>query len=188
MARHLPLHRRPHPALPCRTGAAQIQFHRARCRRSGPAAEAAAAGREHRRQALAGADAGRADRRLEEPRADALAGAGGRSRRVRQRQGRKALCKLSGAAEDSQRRRFRRSAAGEHPHLPRAPRRAAAIPEPLQVHPGGRISGHQRRAISVAAAVVADAVAAKRAAVVRHSGARRHAVIPGRIEDANPEV
>ena len=33
--------------------------------------EAAAAGREHRRQALAGAHAGRADRRLEEPRADA---------------------------------------------------------------------------------------------------------------------
>ena len=32
--------------------------------------------RQHRRQALAGADAGRPDRRLEEPRADAVAGAG----------------------------------------------------------------------------------------------------------------
>ena len=116
------------------------------------------AGRQHRRQALAGADAGRTDRRLEEPRADAVAGAAGRSRGVRQRQGRQALCGLSGAAEDPQRRRFRRSAAGKHPAVPRASRRAPAIPEPLQVHPGRRISGHQRRAVSVAAAVVAGAV------------------------------
>ena len=173
VARHLPLDRRPHPAHPRRTGAAQIQFHRARRRRPGPAAEAAAAGREHRRQALAGAHAGRPDRRLEEPRADAVAGAGGRSRGVRQRQGRQALRQLSGAAEDPQRRRFRRSAAGEHPAVPRAPRRAAAVPEPLQVHPGRRISGHQRRAVSVAAAAVAGAVAAGRAAVGDHSGAHR---------------
>ena len=170
VARHLPLDRRPHPAFPCRTGAAQIQFHRARCRRSGPAAQAAAAGREHRRQALAGAHAGRTDRRLEEPRADAFAGAGGRSRDVRQRQGRKTLRQLSGAAEDPQRRRFRRSPAGEHPAVPRAPRRAAAVPEPVQVHSGRRISGHQRRAVSVAAAAVAGAVAAGRAAVGDHSG------------------
>ena len=88
----------------------------------------------------------------------AVAGAAGRSRRVRQWQGRQALCELPGAAEDLERRRFRRSAAGEHPHLPRAPRRAPAIPAALQVHPGGRISGHQRRAVSLAAAVVAGAV------------------------------
>ena len=91
-------------ALSRRTGAAQIQFHRARCRRSGAALEAIAAGREHRRQALAGAHARRADRRLEESRADAFAGAGGRSRDVRQRQGRETLRQLSGAAEDPQRR------------------------------------------------------------------------------------
>ena len=66
------------------------------------------ASREHRRQALAGADAGRPDRRLEESRPDAGAGAVGRSRRFRQRQGRQALRQLSGAAEDPQRRRFRR--------------------------------------------------------------------------------
>ena len=76
VARHLPLDRRTHPAHPCRDGAAQIQFHRARCRRPGPPVEAAAAGREYRRQALAGAHARRPDRRLEEPRADAFAGAG----------------------------------------------------------------------------------------------------------------
>ena len=91
VARHLSFHRRPHPAHPCRTGAAEIQLHRARRRRPGPAVEAAPAGGKHRRQALAGADAGRADRRLEEPRADAVAGAAGRSRGVRQRQGRQAL-------------------------------------------------------------------------------------------------
>ena len=42
VARHLPLDRRPHPAHPCRTGAVEIQFHRARCRRPDPAAEAVA--------------------------------------------------------------------------------------------------------------------------------------------------
>ena len=50
--------------------------------------------------------------------------------------------------------------AGKHPAVPRASRRAAAIPAPLQVHPGRRISGHQRGAVSVAAAVVAGAVEA----------------------------
>ena len=158
VARHLPLDRRPHPALPRRTGAAEIQFHRARCRRSGPPAQTTASGGEYRRQALAGADAGRTDRRLEEPRADALAGAIRRSRRVRQRQGRQTLRQLPGAAEGPQRRRFRRSPAGKHPPVSRAPGRAAAIPGPVQVHPGRRISGHQRRAVSVAAAVVAGAV------------------------------
>ena len=33
VARHLPLHRRAHPAHPCRDGAVEIQFHRARYRR-----------------------------------------------------------------------------------------------------------------------------------------------------------
>jgi DNA helicase II / ATP-dependent DNA helicase PcrA len=49
----------------------QIQFHHPRHRRPAPAAQAAARGREHRREALAGARAGRPDRRLEEPRPDA---------------------------------------------------------------------------------------------------------------------
>ena len=74
-------------------------------------------------------------------------------------QGRQALCELPGAAENPQRRGFRRSAAGEHPPVPRKPGRAAAVSEPVQVHPGRRISGHQRRAISVAAIAVAGAVA-----------------------------
>ncbi len=188
VARHLPLDRRPDPAHPCRTGAAEIQFHRARCRRPDPAAEAAAGGRQYRRQALAGADAGRPDRRLEESRPDAVAGAAGRSRGVRQRPRRQALRALSGTPEDPQRRRFRRSAAGKHPAVPRASRCAPAIPAPLQVHSGRRISGHQRRAVSVAAAAVAGADAG-RARRCRPSF-REHAnspVIPGRAEGTNPE-
>ncbi len=157
MARHLSLHRRTHPAHPRRTGAVEIQFHRIGCGRPDPPAQAVAAGREYRRQALAGADAGRPDRRLEESRADALAGAARRGRGVRQRQGRQALRGLSGAAENSQRGGFRRSAAGEYPAVPRASGRAPAVSEPLQVHSGGRISGHQRRAISLAAAAGAGA-------------------------------
>src|SRR5947207_2281486 len=82
----------------------------------------------------AGADARLINRRLEESRADAVAGAAGRSRGVWQRQGRQALCALSGAAEDSQRRRFRRSAVAKHPAVSRTSRRAPAIPEPLQIH------------------------------------------------------
>ena len=62
------------------------------------------------------------DRRLEEPRADAEAGAGGRELRLRQRQGARALCALSAAAEGAQRRRFRRSAAGESAAVPGARR------------------------------------------------------------------
>jgi hypothetical protein len=180
VARHLPLDRRPDPAYPRRTGATQIQFHRARRRRSGPAAETVAASRKHRRQALAGADAGRIDRRLEEPRTDAGAGSGRRSRRVRQRQGRQALRQLPGTAENPQRRRLRRSAAGEYPPVPRASRRAPAIPEPLQVHSGRRIPGHQRRAISLAAAAVAGAVAAGHAVVGDYSGGYWHRRDSGR--------
>ena len=45
----------------------------------------------------------------------------GRGRRVRQRQGAETLQGVSGAAENPQRRGFRRSSAGEHPAVPRAP-------------------------------------------------------------------
>src|ERR1700722_12721070 len=121
---------------------------------------------------IAGGGARRVDRRVEESRAESGAGAAGRSRGVRQRQGRQALCELSGAAEDPQRRRFRRSAIGKHPAVPRASRRAPAVPAPLQVHPGRRISGHKRRAVPLAAAARAGAVEGGRALVHSRSGAR----------------
>ena len=151
MARHLPFDRRQDSPPACRAGGAQARFHHPRCRRPGAADEAAPRRRKHRREALAGAGARGADRRLEESRADARAGAAGRSRRVRQRQGAQTLQGLSGAAENSQRRRFRRSAAGKHPAVPRAAGSAAPVSGALQVHPGRRVSGHQRRAVSVAA-------------------------------------
>ena len=151
VARHLPLDRRENPAPPRRAGRPQARFHHPRRRRPDPAAEAAARGREHRREALAGARAGDADRRLEEPRAHARAGAAGRGRRLRQRQGAQALQGVSGAAENPQRRGFRRSPAGEHPPVPRAAGSAAPVSGPLPLHPGRRIPGHQRGAVPLAA-------------------------------------
>ena len=59
-----------------------------------------AGSREYRREAMAGAHLRRHARRLEEPRAHARSGAGGRSRRLRQRPRHGALRRLSGAAED----------------------------------------------------------------------------------------
>ena len=76
VARHLPRHRRQDPAPACRAGRSEAVFHRARYRRSDQAVEATARRREYRREALAGAAAGRDDRRLEEPGAHAEARAG----------------------------------------------------------------------------------------------------------------
>ncbi len=71
--------------------------------------------------------------------------------------GKKLYAGVPGAAEDSERRRLRRSAAGVHPAVPREPGGAGAVPAALQVHPGGRVPGHQRRAVSLAAAARAAA-------------------------------
>ncbi len=65
--------------------------------------------------------------------------------------GKKLYRGLSGAAEDAQRRRLRRSSAGEHPPVPLVAGNSPAVPAALQIHFGGRISGHQRGAVSVAA-------------------------------------
>ncbi len=75
LARHLPLDRH-QDAAPAR-GARRSPdgLHHPRPGRSAAADEAASAGREHRREALARPRAGLDDRRLEEPRADARQGA-----------------------------------------------------------------------------------------------------------------
>ena len=91
-------------------------------------------------------------RRLEEPRAHARQGAAGRSRDLRERARHRALQGLSGAAEDAQRRRLRRPADRDAAAVPRAPRSAAAVSGALPLHAGRRVSGHQRRAVSLAAA------------------------------------
>ena len=51
----------------------------------------------------------------------------GEGRELRRRQGQEALCRLSGAAEGAQRRRFRRPPARMHPPVPRAARGAAPV-------------------------------------------------------------
>jgi DNA helicase-2/ATP-dependent DNA helicase PcrA len=68
-----------------------------------------------------------------------------------------ALCELSGAAEDPQRRRFRRSAAAQSGVVPRSRRGAGGLSAPFPIHPGGRVPGYQRRAVSVAAAAGPEA-------------------------------
>ena len=91
----------------------KIRLHDFGRRRPDPPDQADAGSREARREALAGARLRRHPRRLEEPRLDARPGAGRRSGELCQRQGQEALHRLSGAAEDAQRRRLRRPAAGD---------------------------------------------------------------------------
>ena len=75
-----------------------------------------------------------------------------RSGRLRQRPRRRALRRLSGAPEGAQRRRFRRPAAGKPAPVSRARGNSRAVSESLALHSRRRIPGHQRRAVSVAAA------------------------------------
>ena len=111
LARHVPFDRREDPAPPCRAGAAPQRFHHPRHRRPDPPAEADRRRGQHRREALAGAPARLRHRRLEEPRPLARQSAGRRGLFLRQRQGPRALRRIPAAAEDAERRRFRRSAA-----------------------------------------------------------------------------
>ena len=64
----------------------EARLHHPRRRRPDPPAQAAAGGRGHRREALAGARARRPDRQLEEPRPHARPGARRRGRELRRRQ------------------------------------------------------------------------------------------------------
>ena len=88
---------------------------------------------------------------------DPDARAAGRGRRLRLRQGRRALRRLSGPAEDPQRRRFRRPPARMPAPVARQPRRARPLPAPLPLHAGRRVPGHERRPVPVAAPAGADA-------------------------------
>ena len=108
LARHVPFDRGEDPAPPCRAGAAPRRFHHPRHRRPDPPAEADRRRRQHRREALAGAPARLRHRRLEEPRPVARKSAGRRGLFLRQRQGPRALRRIPAAAEDAERRRFRR--------------------------------------------------------------------------------
>ena len=111
LARHVPFDRRENSPPARRDGGPPDRLHHPRHRRPDPAPEADHHRQQHRREALAGAPARRRHRRLEEPRADPRQGAGRRGLRLRERQGARALRRISAAAEDAERRRFRRPAA-----------------------------------------------------------------------------
>ena len=152
VAGHVPRHRRARAAPPCRVGGAEEQFHHPRHRRPDAADQAAAAGRGHRRQEMAGPHTLRHHPALEGPRAHPRQGVGRRCRRVRQRQGGRDLSPVPGAAGRGERRRFRRPGdALRHP-VAEPSRRAGAVPSPLPPHPGRRVPGHQRGAVPVAEA------------------------------------
>ena len=150
LARHLPFDRRQDAAPPRRAGRAQEQFHHPRHRRPAAADEAADPRRRHRREKMAGADARRDDRPLEEQGLDPGPGRCRRGRGLCQRQGRQALRALPGAAARPQRLRFRRSAAAHAGDPQEPPRRARTLPAALPLHPRRRISGHQPGPVSLA--------------------------------------
>ncbi len=152
VAWYFPLDRREDLEAACRDGRFEVEFHDFGRRRPDPADQNDLRSGEARRSSVACSGVRHDPRRLEEPGINARPGARRRGRGLRQRQGQEALPRLSGAAEDAQRRRLRRPAAGVHPAVQAEPGRAAAVPGALQVHPGGRVSGHQRGAVSVAAA------------------------------------
>ncbi len=152
VAGHLPCHRRARAAPPRRAGRSQEQLHHPRYRRPDAPDQAVAAGGEHRRQEMASAGAVGNHPALEGSRADAGQGVGRRRRRVRQRQGGRHLSPVPGAARRGERRRFRRPRHALRDTVAEASRRAGTVSPPLPPHPGRRISGHQRGAISVAQA------------------------------------
>ena len=118
VAWHVPLDRRENFAAPRGNGRFEVEFHDSRRRRPDPRDQTAPRSREARREKMACSGVRHVARRLEKPRADARPGAGRGSRQLRQRQGQEALPRLSGAAEDAQRRRLRRSSARKHPAVP----------------------------------------------------------------------
>ena len=116
------------PAPPRRTRRPQIQFHHSRHGRSDPPPEAGAC-----RPRTSTTSAGRRARWPIRSTPGRIAASipthvpAGEARDLRQRQGRGALCAVSGAAEDPQRRRFRRSAARMSAPVARQSGRAAAV-------------------------------------------------------------
>ena len=116
----------------------------------GPSDEADHPGSQYRRKTVAGPSAGRIDRPLEEPRADARRGARSRRPRFCRRARPEALRGLSGAPQDPQRGRFRRSGVGTADNHAAAWRRSGRLSTALRLHAGRRISGHQCRPVSLA--------------------------------------
>ena len=76
-----------------------------------------------------------------------------------------------------------------HPPVPRAARGAAAVSGALPLHPGGRIPGHQRGAVSLAAAAGAEQPRKSRRHAAGHlspSGRGRASRVRGKIRRPHP--
>ncbi len=75
----------------------------------------------------------------------------GGGRRSRRRPGAAALPRVPGAAAGAERRRFRRPAAARAHDLSRAPGSRGEVSAAVPLRAGGRVPGHQRRAVPLAA-------------------------------------
>ena len=153
VARHLPCDRRAHPAPPCRAGRAEVELHHPRHRRPAPPAEAAHPGRRistsgagPRARCSASSSAGRTAASAPTRCRAGEAGGFADGRAV------ELYRALPGAARDGERRRFRRSAAAQSDAVHRPSRGPGRLPAALPLYPGRRVPGHQRRAVSLAAA------------------------------------
>ena len=94
-------------------------------------------------------------RPLEEPRLDAREGPGGRGRGLQPAR-RRALRAVPGAAQDAQRGRFRRPALHVLTIFQTHEDVLRAVPALVPLHPRGRVPGHERRPVPLAAASGAD--------------------------------
>ena len=80
--------------------------------------------------------------------------------------------------------RLRRPDRGGPAPLPHPPARPAALPEPLPVHPGGRVPGHQLRAVRAGQAAGGPSSQ-------RGGGGRRrpgHLPLPRRVDEQHPRL
>jgi DNA helicase-2/ATP-dependent DNA helicase PcrA len=156
------------PAPPCRAGRAEIQLHHPRHRRPDAADQAAAAGRRHRRQALAAAHlAGLIDgwknRGLTPEKVPPARPASSPAARAAE------LYASTRSGCHAERRDFGDLLLHNLRIFQRTSRRAGATTTPLPLHPGRRVPGHQRRAVSVAAAAGAGHAATSAASATTTS-------------------
>ena len=141
---HLPCRLRADPAPQCGTDRLRSRLHYLRRRRQPPARRARARRPRHRPEALP--TPGRA-------RGHQLGQVGhGRRRAVRRARrddlraaDRRGLRRVRAAPRRGQRHGLRRPPGSHRAHVPRAPRRARALPGTFRARPRGRVPGHQHR-------------------------------------------
>ncbi len=174
LARHLPLRRGQDAQAPRRAGRPSVQLHHPRHRRPAAPAQAAHLGRRHRRETLAGAASRRPHRPLEESRLDPRPDRRRRERGLCQRQGRRALRPLPGAAEAAQRLRLRRPAAAHAGH----PQDATATSSPT-IRRASNISSSTNIRTPTRASICGSGCSPRSARTSAASATTTRASIPG---------